>query len=107
MTSSATRFVDLTAAELVEHAIRRGEGTLAANGAFVAKTGRRTGRSLTTVLSLKNQAQKMTSNGAMSIAHSMPINLMLYGLALKLTCLKMTTSSLTLKLAPILSTICQ
>ena len=45
MTSSATRFVDLTAAELVEHAIRRGEGTLAANGAFVAKTGRRTGRS--------------------------------------------------------------
>ncbi len=45
MTSSATRFVDLTAAELVEHAIRRGEGTLAANGAFVANTGHRTGRS--------------------------------------------------------------
>ena len=45
MTSSATRFVDLTAAELVEHAISRGEGTLAANGAFVANTGRRTGRS--------------------------------------------------------------
>ncbi|RJE78370.1 phosphoenolpyruvate carboxykinase (ATP) [Pseudoalteromonas citrea] len=45
MTSSATRFVDLTAAELVELAISRGEGTLAANGAFVAKTGRRTGRS--------------------------------------------------------------
>ncbi|TMP64410.1 phosphoenolpyruvate carboxykinase (ATP), partial [Pseudoalteromonas ruthenica] len=43
--SSATRFVDLTAAELVELAISRGEGTLAANGAFVAKTGRRTGRS--------------------------------------------------------------
>ena len=45
MTANATRFVDLTAAELVEHAIRRGEGTLAANGAFVANTGRRTGRS--------------------------------------------------------------
>ena len=45
MTTSATRFVDLTAAELVEHAIRRGEGTLAANGAFVAITGKRTGRS--------------------------------------------------------------
>ena len=45
MITSATRFVDLTAAELVEHAIRRGEGTLAANGAFVAITGKRTGRS--------------------------------------------------------------
>ena len=45
MTSSATRFVDLTTAELIEQAVRRGEGTLAANGAFVAKTGRRTGRS--------------------------------------------------------------
>ena len=45
MTTGATRFVDLTAAELVEHAIRRGEGTLAANGAFVAITGKRTGRS--------------------------------------------------------------
>ena len=45
MTANATSFVDLTAAELVEHAIRRGEGTLAANGAFVAKTGVRSGRS--------------------------------------------------------------
>lgn len=45
MTSSATRFVDLTVAELIEHAIAKGEGTLAANGAFVAQTGHRTGRS--------------------------------------------------------------
>ncbi len=45
MTSSATRYVDLTVAELIEHAVRNKEGIIAANGAFVAKTGRRTGRS--------------------------------------------------------------
>ncbi len=45
MTSSATRYVDLTVAELIEHAIQRNEGTLASNGAFVSNTGRRTGRS--------------------------------------------------------------
>ncbi len=38
-------FRNLTAAELVEHAIRREEGLLAANGAFVTRTGSRTGRS--------------------------------------------------------------
>jgi phosphoenolpyruvate carboxykinase (ATP) len=37
--------LNLTPAELVEFAIRRGEGTLAANGALVCKTGARTGRS--------------------------------------------------------------
>jgi phosphoenolpyruvate carboxykinase (ATP) len=37
-------FVNLTAAELVEHAIRNGEGVLAANGAMVARTGKYTGR---------------------------------------------------------------
>ncbi len=36
---------NLTAAELIEHAIRRDEGVLAANGAFVTRTGSRTGRS--------------------------------------------------------------
>ena len=45
MTSSATRYVNLTVAELIEHAVRSNEGTIAANGAFVANTGRRTGRS--------------------------------------------------------------
>lgn len=45
MTSSATRYVNLTVAELIEHAVRAKEGRIAANGAFVAETGRRTGRS--------------------------------------------------------------
>ncbi|NQZ10060.1 MAG: phosphoenolpyruvate carboxykinase (ATP), partial [Algicola sp.] len=45
MTLNATRYVDLSVAELIEHAVRREEGKIAANGAFVAETGRRTGRS--------------------------------------------------------------
>ena len=36
---------NLPTAELVEHAIRRGEGVLAANGALACDTGERTGRS--------------------------------------------------------------
>ncbi len=36
---------NLAAAPLVEHAIRKGEGKLAANGAIVATTGKKTGRS--------------------------------------------------------------
>lgn len=38
-------YYNLTVAELVEHAIRRGEGKLAANGALVAETAPYTGRS--------------------------------------------------------------
>ncbi len=38
-------FTDLSPAELVEHAIRNGEGYLADNGAFCTATGQRTGRS--------------------------------------------------------------
>ncbi len=35
---------NLSAANLVEHALRRGEGQIASNGALVAKTGQHTGR---------------------------------------------------------------
>lgn len=38
-------FNNLVPAGLIEHALRRGEGRLAANGALVATTGERTGRS--------------------------------------------------------------
>ena len=54
MTTTADRVADfgtvtlhrnLPAAELVEHAVRRGEGVLASNGALACDTGARTGRS--------------------------------------------------------------
>src|SRR3954453_14306407 len=38
-------FWNLTAAPLVEHAVRRGEGLLAKDGPLVVRTGRHTGRS--------------------------------------------------------------
>ncbi len=45
LTNISTAYWNLNSAELVEHAIRLGEGRLATNGALVVQTGKRTGRS--------------------------------------------------------------
>src|SRR5687767_11832356 len=42
--SSAKVFYNLPVAELIEHALRKGEGKLASNGALVSYTGKYTGR---------------------------------------------------------------
>lgn len=44
-TKQNEQHIDLPVAELIQHAIARGEGKLAANGALVVETGARTGRS--------------------------------------------------------------
>ncbi len=44
LSASQALYINLPTAELVEQAIRRGEGMLAANGALVTKTGKYTGR---------------------------------------------------------------
>lgn len=43
--TQATQHINLSPAELIEHALQRREGQLAANGALVCHTGHRTGRS--------------------------------------------------------------
>ncbi len=45
VSSSVQVHTDLSRAELVEHAVKRNEGVLSANGAFTVTTGKRTGRS--------------------------------------------------------------
>ena len=43
--SKNVEYVDLSTPALAEHAVRRGEGEFASNGAIVVRTGKRTGRS--------------------------------------------------------------
>jgi phosphoenolpyruvate carboxykinase (ATP) len=43
--SKNIEYLDLSTAALAEHAVRRGEGEFASNGAIVVRTGKRTGRS--------------------------------------------------------------
>ena len=45
LATKAALFEDLTAAPLVEHALRNGEGVLAKDGPLVVATGKHTGRS--------------------------------------------------------------
>ena len=45
LVNTRTQYWNLCAAELVEHAVRRGEGRLAADGPLVVETGEHTGRS--------------------------------------------------------------
>src|SRR3982750_4630933 len=46
VTTGSTVHANLTAPGLVDHALRRGEGRLSADGAFMAGTGAPTGRSV-------------------------------------------------------------
>jgi len=53
-------FHNLTPAHLVEEAIRRGEGTLGANGTLMVRTGERTGRSPNDRFVIEDDATKTT-----------------------------------------------
>jgi phosphoenolpyruvate carboxykinase (ATP) len=58
--TGAELFWNLTAAPLVEHAVRRGEGLLAKDGPLVVRTGKHTGRSANDKFIVKNSTTEGT-----------------------------------------------
>jgi phosphoenolpyruvate carboxykinase (ATP) len=58
--TGAEIFWNLQTAQLVEHAVRRGEGLLAKDGPFVVRTGRHTGRSAQDKFIVRNSATEST-----------------------------------------------
>ena len=52
--NTAAVYRNLTPAQLTEHALRRGEGTLSATGALVVKTGKYTGKGVFTIIKVKS-----------------------------------------------------
>src|ERR1051326_3842336 len=69
-----TAFWNLGSTQLVEHAVRNGEGEFAANGALVVRTGQYTGRSPKDKFIVRDGAPERTVqwgsvNQAMSTAH--------------------------------------
>jgi phosphoenolpyruvate carboxykinase (ATP) len=56
--TGAEIFWNLTTSPLVEHAVRRGEGLLAKDGPFVARTGKHTGRSAKDKFFVRNSASE-------------------------------------------------